>query len=115
VVVLPLQIVLLNPTVMSGKGFTKTIIESIAVPQELVTARVYVVVIAGLATGFEMVGLLNPVIGVQAYVPFPDPFSVVLSPLHMVTSNPALAVGKGFTVTLIVSLLLPQELVRETE
>ena len=45
----------------------------------------------------------------------PEAESTLLPPEQMVTFDPALIVGKGFTVTLAELLLLPQELVAVTE
>lgn len=49
--------------------------------------------------GFAQVVQLNPVEGFQLYVPLPVAVSVVLEPEHIETSGPAIAVGRGFTVT----------------
>lgn len=53
-----------------------------------------------------MVALLKLPEGVQAKVPVPVAFSVVLPPEQMVSSIPALTEGRGFTVTETVSVLL---------
>ena len=37
-------------------------------------------------------------------VPLPVPFKVVLDPAHIEMSGPALAVGKGFTVTVVMAI-----------
>ena len=90
---LPRQMVLFPEIATTGSGFTTTSTESNAVPQEFVTATVYVVVDVGVATGFEIAGLLTVPTGVHAYVPFPLPFSVVFPPAQIVASLPALAMA----------------------
>lgn len=64
--------------------FTFTITESVAGPQEVVTVTTYVVVEIGVATGFEILGLFNPVAGDQEYAVPPDASKVVLAPLQIV-------------------------------
>ena len=63
----PLQIVALDPAAAVGNGFTVTVtlldlLHPVAV---IVSVRAYVVVLVGLAVGFDTVELLNPVDGVQ--------------------------------------------------
>ena len=82
-----------------GNGFTVTVTCEVEEQPACVTVRVYVVVTVGVATGFETVLLLKLDEGVQAYVPPPDPLSVVLPPWQMEALAPALAAGDGFTVT----------------
>ena len=60
----------------------------------------------GLATGFAILVLLSPVDGAHEKVPLPLPFKAVLDPAHMETSGPALAVGNGFTVTVVIAVLV---------
>ena len=58
---------------------------------------------------------LKNVDGDQEYVPLPVPFKVVFDPEHMETSGPALAVGKGTTVTVATAVLVhPEALVPVT-
>lgn len=57
-----------------------------------VAVSVYVVVVAGVATGLAMFGLDNPVVGDQEYVVPPEAFKVVDCPAQMLTSLPASAV-----------------------
>ena len=78
------------------------VISSVAVPHALVTVSVYVMGAVGVETGLGQVVQLNPVDGDQENVPLPLPFKVVLSPAQTETSGPALAVGRGVTVTLYV-------------
>ena len=47
---------------------------------------------------------LKPDAGDQEKVPLPAPLNVVLSPAHTDTSGPALAVGKGLTVTVCMAV-----------
>lgn len=54
----------------------------------------------GVATGFAQVVQLNPVDGDHKNVPLPVPLRVVLEPAQIETSDPAFAVGSGFTATL---------------
>ena len=67
----------------AGTGFAgvKILTVDVAVPQLLVTVSVYVVVTVGQATVIAQVGQL--VVGDQANVPLPLPFSVVHEPAHM--------------------------------
>jgi len=57
----------------------------------------------GFAVGFASVVLLNPVDGLQLYVPFPVAFNVVLDPEQIETSVPAFAVGVAVTFTVVLS------------
>jgi hypothetical protein len=92
--------------VTTGKAFTVTTTASVSwQPLPSVTSNVYVVVVFGLATGDEIDALLRSVTGNQLYVPPPDPFNVVLSPLQKATSAPATATGNVFTVTSTLSVL----------
>ena len=65
----------------------------------------------GLATGFTILVLLNPVEGAQENVPAPLPFNVVLLPVQMAASGPALAEGVAGVVMVIISVAVPQLLV----
>lgn len=66
----------------------------------VVPFTVYVIVAVGLATGFEIAGLLKLVAGVHAYEAAPLAVSVVLPPLQMVVlAGEIETVGVGFTVT----------------
>jgi hypothetical protein len=60
----------------------------------------------GVATGFGMVELLSVPDGDHAYVPPPVALSVVLVPPQMLAGDPALATGRGSTITLTVSVAL---------
>jgi len=56
-------------------------------------------VLDGLATGLKMFVALKLVFGLQMYVVAPEAPKVVELPLQIVTADPALTVGNGFTVT----------------
>ena len=89
--------------VTEGEGLTVTV--TVVVPEHPpdVPVTVYVVVEAGLATGFEMFGLLSPVAGLQEYeVEAPLAVSVVLLPAQIVVVPDTVIVGIGFTVTVTV-------------
>ena len=62
----PAQIVVFPEILAMVDEFTVTMTVSVAFPQEVVAVQTYVVVDAGVATGFEILGLLNPVAGDQA-------------------------------------------------
>ena len=62
------------------------------------------VVLVGFATGLAIVVELKPVAGLQLYEIPPLADNVVNVPLQIVTSLPAFAVGKGFTVTITLSV-----------
>ena len=72
-------------------GVTVTVTSSVQVqPSAVVVVNVYVIVAAGVAIVVDEAASLNAVGGVQAAgLPFVVPFSVVLSPLVIVTSGPA--------------------------
>jgi len=63
----PLQIVALEPAAAVGNGFTVTVTElDLLQPVDvIVSVTVYVVVVVGLALGFDTVELLKPVDGVH--------------------------------------------------
>ena len=93
-------------TVTVGKGFTVTIDVAVAVhPATEVPVIVYVVVTAGLAVTEAPVVALNPVAGVQLYVLAPAAVNVVELPRQMVGEFTVI-VGKGFTVTEVVAVLI---------
>jgi len=83
---------------------TVTVTTSVAEHPLLVTVTVYVVVTAGLATGFAIVVELNPAAGVQLYDVPPLAFNVADDPVQMLTSLPASAAGSGITVTVTTSV-----------
>jgi hypothetical protein len=62
------------------------------------------VVADGVATGFEMEGLLKDAVGDQLYVVAPLAFNNVLCPLQIATSVPALVTGVGITLIITVSV-----------
>jgi hypothetical protein len=67
-----------------------------------VAVNVYVVVVVGVAVGFETVGLLNPVVGDQEYVIPATAAIPIAAPVGFVThvmdkSAPAFAAGKPVT------------------
>jgi hypothetical protein len=64
---------------------------SVAEHAPLVTVTVYVVVLPGVATGFDTLGLDNPAVGLQEYCVPPLAFNVVFCPEHNETSMPAFA------------------------
>ena len=96
----PEQMVVLGEIVAVKDEFTVTITVSFAGPQGETTVTTYVVVETGVATGFEMFGLLRPVVGVHAYPVPPEAFSVVLPALQMVASGPADTTGEEVAVTI---------------
>ena len=49
-----------------GNGNTVTLTVSFIIPQGVVIEQEYVVVAVGVAIGFAILALLNPVVGVQA-------------------------------------------------
>ncbi len=55
--------------------------------------------LVGLATGFAIVVLLNPMEGDHRKLPLPLAFIVALAPAHIDMSGPALAKGKSSIVT----------------
>src|SRR5205823_3067722 len=57
----------------------------------------------GVKTGLKTAGSLRKVSGLQLYIEPPDPFKVAFNPVHMVMSDPALAVREPETVTLTAS------------
>ncbi len=84
------------PAFAIGRGFTVRIILSIAEQLFIsVTVTVYSVVIVGLATGFGIFEALKPELGLQAYIIPPEAFKLVLFPMQIALSGPALAGGKG--------------------
>ena len=87
VVLPPVQIVVLGETAATIEELIFTITVSVAFPQEVTPVQTYVVVVAGVATGFEIFGLLNPVAGDHAYDVPPDAESVVLDEGQIVTSG----------------------------
>jgi hypothetical protein len=80
----------------------------------LVPDNIYVVVPEGLATGDAHVVQDNPVEGLQAYVVAPVALSVTELPAQIAVSAPALTVGNGFTVTVLVAVLEQPALVPVT-
>ena len=107
VVLCPLQIVTGGLIVTTGL-FTVTVTISLDDPQMSVIVRVYVVLVVGPATGFWQVVQLSPVDGDHTKVPAPLPSNVVLLPLQIVTSFPALAEGDAGVVIVITSVAVPQ-------
>ena len=103
VVLLPEQIVTSGPA-LAVRFPVVTTTASVDEQLPLDTVTVYVVVDAGVATGFAMFGLLNPAVGDQLYVDPPEALRVVLPPQAMVTSVPAFATGAGFTVIVTVAV-----------
>jgi hypothetical protein len=75
-------------------------------PLASVTFNVYVVVVTGAATGFEIVVLLSPVAGVHEYVDAAEDVSCVLLPVQMEVFGLTLIVAKGFTVTVVAAVLI---------
>ena len=61
----PAQIVVLPAMLAVAPDVTVTTTVAVAFPHEVVAVTTYVVVDAGVATGFEIFGLLNPVAGDQ--------------------------------------------------
>jgi hypothetical protein len=92
------------PASAVGGETTFTTTTSVFEHPDALTVTVYVVVDAGLATGFEIVVELKPAPGLQEYDVPPLADNVVEAPLQIVTSVPALAAGKGVTVTVITSV-----------
>lgn len=91
--VFPVQSVLFPPELITGSGFTFT--ETVPVfehPADDVTVTVYTVEVVGVATGFEIVELLNPPEGLHEYVLPPLPESETGSPAHTVLFGPAATV-----------------------
>ena len=64
------------------------------------------VVVIGVAVGFALLGKFNEPDGVQVNELPPEALSMVDEPLQIVTSDPALAVGKDFTVIVTTSTSL---------
>lgn len=93
----------------TGKGSTLTFIEAISVPQEFVTATVYVPAVFTVIA--EFVELL-----LQRYVPPPDAVSVTLPPVQNDVGPFAVicATGRGKTVTLMDAVSVPQVFVTAT-
>jgi hypothetical protein len=84
--------------VATGSGFTRTTTSSVAEqPLASVIVTVYVVVSVGVATGLATVELDNPVAGDHTYEIPPLADKVVAAPIQIVLSEPALAIGSGFT------------------
>ena len=63
VVLLPIQIEVVPVIFTTGIGVTLTVTTSVLEHPEVVPVTVYVVVEEGVAKGFGLVGLLNPVVG----------------------------------------------------
>ena len=103
-VLAPEQMVAVPLAVMPGIGFTVTVTVVVAVQLPVVPETVYVVVVAGLATGFAIEALLSPVAGNQLYVVAPFAVSVVLLPAQMVVVPVTVTVGVGTTVTVAVAV-----------
>src|SRR4051812_13748358 len=79
------------PAFTAGSALIITVTYAVsAQPVEAVPITVYVVGPVGVATGFEIVGLLNVAAGDHTYVLAPLTLSVVLLPAHIVV--PALGV-----------------------
>jgi allophanate hydrolase subunit 1 len=112
----PLQMVTSLPALAIGVGFTVTITASVAEQPAAVTVTEYVVVAVGLAIGLAITVELKPKAGLQLYVPPPVATKEVEEPLQIVTSVPALAVGKAFTVIypVCVKVLFPYALVAKS-
>ena len=106
----PLQIVAFEPALLVGTGFTviTTVLLALHPVAIIVSTKVYVVVIVGDTEGFDVVEV-NPLgLLVQLYV-LPATLSapiVVEPPLQIVAFEPALLVGKGFTVMVTVLVAL---------
>jgi hypothetical protein len=92
-------------------GATFTTISSVPVhPFALVTVTIYVAVDAGVAKGFEIFALLNPVAGDHAYIVPPEACNCALPPpKQSVVSEPALAITGNKTVTTTVSASVQPE------
>lgn len=100
VVELPLQIVTLEPALITGSELTLTVTAAVFThPFALVPTTVYVVVVVGFAIRLAHVLQESPVVGVHIYDTAPVAFSVVLAPRHIATFEPALTTGNGFTET----------------
>ena len=92
----------------TGSGFTVTLIVCVLVqPLALVPVIVYVVVAIGLALTCDPVLWFKPALGDHVYVLAPFMFKVTLSPMQRVAlDGVALKVGKGFTATVLLIVLL---------
>jgi hypothetical protein len=89
--------------------FTITVTLAVAEHPLEVTTKVYIVVCGGFATGFAMFALDNPTAGVHeklALGAFVLADKLVEAPEQILTFWPALAVGKGLTVTITWSVAL---------
>lgn len=96
----PEQIVVLPAMLAVAPEVTVTTTVSVAFPHEVVAVTTYVVVVAGVATGLEIFGLLSPVAGDHAYEVPPEALSVVLAELQIVTLGPAEITPEVVTVTI---------------
>jgi len=88
----------------TGLGLTVTVKFEVEghKPEALVAVKVYTVVVAGLAIGFEIFVALSPVAGDHVYSVPPEPVNCVLCPLHRVIAEPALAlIAAGFPITAV--------------
>ena len=92
-----------EPAFTFGIGFTTTVTVSVEAHKPLLlTVTIYVVVVNGDAIGFAIVGLFNPVVGVQVNVlPLLTP-NCADSPIQIVSLFVALAFVTGITVTVTV-------------
>ena len=97
------------PAFTDGVVVIATFTESLLLPQLLLAVTVYEVVTDGAATGFTQVLQLSPDAGDQVNIPAPTAFKVVLVPVQMEMSDPALIAGIGFTVIVTEDEFVPQE------
>ena len=95
----PLQIVGDGDTMITGIGFTVTLICDVAVHPFKSPVTVYVIVEDGLAVTLAPVVALNAVEGLHAYVFAPLAVSVADCPVQIVGHDETESVGVGLTVT----------------
>ena len=96
----PLQITDVPEMLAVGNGFTVTVLVAVAVqPLLFVTVTVYVASAVGLTL---MNDAVEPLL--HKYVPPPVAVNVVLAPLQITFVPVMLAVGNGFTVTVLVAV-----------
>jgi len=106
VVEVPAQIATSDPALIVGIGLTVTVTFAVLLQPNEEPVNVYVVVRVGVAVTLAPVVADKPVAGDQLYVVPPLPVSVVEVPAQIATSDPALIVGIGLTVTVTFAVLL---------
>ena len=96
-VLVPPQIVVFPVIAITGMAITETVTVCVLVHTPFEPVTVYVVVEDGLATGFEIFGLLKPVVGDQLYEDAPLAVNVTEPPAQILPPPVTDTVGAALT------------------